>query len=116
MLKLGYWPGFPTMVACFPTHLITVRILSYLRQLGEKLVTLKESSLATSESYLKATAVRLHENHYYRSDVKLALAQMYGRRADHKQPDLRDLPKESLERKENLCREILALADIFCPG
>ncbi|KAG0712785.1 SET domain-containing protein SmydA-8, isoform A [Chionoecetes opilio] len=96
----------------------TDHVEQFLKQLGEKLVMLKENSLGISESFLKSTSSRLSENHYYRSDVKLALAQMYGRGGGNsqQQPDLKDLPKDLLERKENLCREVLELADLFSPG
>lgn len=90
----------------------------YLKQLGEKLVLLKESPLSASEAFLKATASRLSENHYYRSDVKLAMAQMYGRTAAGAQQEakLQDLSKDLLARKEELCRDVLAQANLFCPG
>ncbi|KAK3888210.1 hypothetical protein Pcinc_007741 [Petrolisthes cinctipes] len=101
--------------ATLPLH----QVNAYLKQTGEKLVTLKDNPIVASESYLKSTATRLHENHYYRSDVKLALAQMYGHRGgDGRQQQnlLCDLSKDTLERKECLCREVLALADALCPG
>ncbi|KAG7176014.1 SET domain-containing protein SmydA-8-like [Homarus americanus] len=93
------------------------RVEEFLKQTGEKLVSLKEGSLAASESFLKATCSKLSENHYYRSDVKLAMAQMYGRGGgEHHQGDLQELSKDQLERKGSLSREVLALADIFSPG
>lgn len=92
----------------------------FLKQLGEKLITLKNNSLNTSEAFLKATATKLSENHYYRSDVKLAMAQLYGhgggQQQQQQQQDLSDLSKDLLERKETLCREVLAIANIFSPG
>lgn len=91
------------------------QVEQFLKLTGEKLVSLR-GSLPASEAFLKATAPKLSENHYYRSDVKLALAQMYGRTGDEQQADLQGLDKDLLLRKESLCREILALADVFCPG
>lgn len=88
----------------------------FLKELGEKLITLKNNSLNASEAFLKSTAVKLSENHYYRSDVKLALAQLYGHGGDQQQQDLSDLSKDLLERKEFLCREVLAMANLFSPG
>lgn len=101
-----------------PATLSVGHVEQFLKQLGEKLVMLKENSLNSSETFLKATSSKLSENHYYRSDVKLALAQMYGHVGgqQQRQPDLKDLSKDLLERKENLCREVLALADLFSPG
>lgn len=88
-----------------------------LKHLGEKLITLKNNSLNSSEAFLKATSTKLSENHYYRSDVKLALAQLYGRGDEHhQQQDIASLPKDLLERKESLCREVLRLANLFSPG
>lgn len=88
----------------------------FLKQTGEKLVNLKEGSLAASEAFLKSTSSKLSENHYYRSDVKLAMAQMYGRAGVQNKSDLHELSKDLLDRKEQLCREVLALADVFSPG
>ncbi|KAK7070870.1 hypothetical protein SK128_003136 [Halocaridina rubra] len=96
--------------------LILDQVDGYLKQTGEKLICLKDSPLAASEAFLKTTTTKLSDNHYYRTDVKLALAQLYGRPGAHNRQELKDLPKELLERKETLCREVLALADIFCPG
>ncbi|XP_076056980.1 SET domain-containing protein SmydA-8-like [Oratosquilla oratoria] len=82
-----------------------------LKEIGERLVNLR-GSLKASEVFLKDTAKVLSENHYYRTDVKLALAQMYG----HAGTELKDVDPDILDRKEKLCKEVLALADIFCPG
>ncbi|XP_045622293.2 SET domain-containing protein SmydA-8, partial [Procambarus clarkii] len=92
------------------------QVEEFLKQTGEKLVSLKEGSLAASEAFLKTTVTRLSENHYYRSDVKLAMAQMYGRTSAQQTPQLQELSKDLLNRKEQLCREVLKLADIFSPG
>ncbi|XP_037786222.1 SET domain-containing protein SmydA-8-like [Penaeus monodon] len=88
----------------------------YLKWTGEKLIALKEGSLQASENFLKETSKKLSVNHYYRSDVKLALAQMYGRSGEESNSNIQALSKDLLQRKEDLCREVLALADIFSPG
>ncbi|MPC50943.1 Protein msta, isoform A [Portunus trituberculatus] len=114
-------PLDPDIWACnsCPATLSVEHVEQFLKQMGEKLVMLKENSLNSSEAFLKASSSKLSENHYYRSDVKLALAQMYGRggsQTQQQQPNLKDLSKDLLERKETLCREVLALADLFSPG
>lgn len=88
----------------------------FLKETGEKLVRLKYNSLSASEAFLKATSPKFGENHYYRTDVKMALAQLYGRPGGPDKQELKDLPKDLVDRKEELCREVLKLADIFCPG
>lgn len=90
----------------------------FLKHLGEKLITLKNNSLNSSEAFLKSTAAKLSENHFYRCDVKLALAQLYGRGGDQQQQqqDLTELSKDLLQRKESLCREVLIIANLFSPG
>jgi len=83
-----------------------------LKQIGERLVVLKDAPLSVSEAFLRDTSKQLSENHYYRTDVKFAIAQMYGR----KEEDIDELHKDLLDRKEQLCRDVLRLADLFSPG
>lgn len=111
-------PLSPEAWICNSCSTVTImdQVDDFLKQTGEKLVCLKDSSLASSEAFLKATASKLSENHYYRTDVKMALAQLYGRAGGPNRQELKDLPKELLERKETLCREVIALSNIFCPG
>ena len=82
-----------------------------LTDLGEKLISLRQD-ISLSEMFLKNTTNILSDNHYYRNDVKLALAQLYGNQGLH----LSSAPETLIKRKQILCKEMLELIDVFIPG
>ncbi len=55
----------------------------------------------------------LHPNHYFLSDVRLKLAQLYGQMAG---TDIQHLSNMDLKRKIELCHEALEFAMILYPG
>ena len=87
------------------------KVEEMLTKLGEQLVTLK-GNISQSEIFLKSTSNSLSENHYYRNDVKVALAQLYGNQG----LQLSAAPDTTLQRKKELCLEILKLLNILTPG
>ena len=83
-----------------------------LKTWGEKLANLR-GNLIESEDFLVSSSDFLSENHHYRADVKIALAQLIGKQTESQLTGLSNL---QLAKKTNYCRESLHLADQFCPG
>lgn len=53
-------------------------IASVVETVGKELVGLKRGSVAACESFIRKYAKILHPHHFYLTDVKMALCQMYG--------------------------------------
>lgn len=83
-----------------------------LKRLGERLANLR-GNLLDSEEFLTVTNASLGENHHYRTEVKLALAQIIGKQ---NQSQLAGLSEQQLKRKLELCKESLSLVNFFQPG
>ncbi|KAK3915324.1 Ninein-like protein [Frankliniella fusca] len=58
----------------------------------------------------------LSRQHFYLTDVRLALAQRYGKDGDDAQQGLRQLTDGELAHKRQLCRDLLKLADKLVPA
>lgn len=65
------------------------------------------------ESISKKYRSILHPRHYIHTCVRQALSQLYGRAEGY---TLDDLPDLLLERKVELCQELLKVMDIVEPG
>lgn len=55
----------------------------------------------------------LHPNHYYFTEIRLNLAQLYGQLEGK---PLDQLPQEQLNHKRELCLKVLKIADVLFPG
>lgn len=55
----------------------------------------------------------LHKNHYYILGMKYALSQLYGKSAGYL---IHEMSETMLERKRNICEDILRVFDILEPG
>jgi len=65
------------------------------------------------ESFLSKHSKSLHANHYHMVTCKENLMQMYGRTEGFL---IQDLSTEQLERKESLCKEMLAMLSLLDPA
>jgi hypothetical protein len=63
--------------------------------------------------FLEEYAPELYPNHYYLTDVRIALAQLYGQSGDVGLPGISD---HDLSEKISLCRQVLALINALVPG
>lgn len=69
--------------------------------------------LQTIESVLKKYRSILHPRHYQMISLKQALIELYGRVSGYEMPELPDL---LLERKLEICRDVIKVLDITEPG
>ena len=87
-------------------------IMKLLKTWGSMLANLR-GNIAESEEFLKDSLSDFAEDHHYRTDVKLALAQLIGKQNESQ---LASLNAKELERKFELCKEVVALVQLFNPG
>jgi hypothetical protein len=73
----------------------------------------KHGNIEALEEFLKKFANILGPNHFYLLEIKLELAQLYGRCADEPLPFL---PPEKLLRKKQLCEELMKVFIVISPG
>lgn len=59
------------------------------------------------------SAGNLHPNHYYFTEIRLNLAQLYGQLEGE---PLDKLSQEQLNQKRELCLKVLKIADVLFPG
>ncbi|KAE8736581.1 hypothetical protein FOCC_FOCC017963 [Frankliniella occidentalis] len=107
-------------------------VLSLLRRVGEDLSELDKDDAEACRLFLQRyggdefpldlkekDAVRrplLSRNHFYLTDVRLALAQRYGQDGVDAQQGLRQLSDGEIAHKRQLCRELLKLAEKLVPA
>jgi hypothetical protein len=89
-----------------------LRLVFQLTDTVSKGIEAAGDSIPRLEQLLKSQ-IALAETHYLIFGVKVTLAQLYGR-VEHYL--LRDLPASLLKRKEQFCKEVLDVLDIFEPG
>lgn len=65
------------------------------------------------EQFLQKYRNVLHPTHYICLSVKLSLSQLYGKVKGYL---IHELPDELLERKRDVCKEIIKVFDIVEPG
>ncbi|XP_063227189.1 SET domain-containing protein SmydA-8-like isoform X2 [Bacillus rossius redtenbacheri] len=80
---------------------------------GRRLVNMQKGDPASCERFVAQCEGELHPNHYYLTDVRLALAQLYGQ--DHVDA-LRGTPEPELRGKARLCRDVLSLVERLAPA
>jgi hypothetical protein len=88
-------------------------VLSVLERVGVALSGMKKGDRRACERFLELYVRALHPNHYYLTDVRLALAQLHGQDNDVGLPGVSD---QDLTEKISLCRQVLALVNTLVPG
>lgn len=83
------------------------------KEIDELDVHAEEDPVAAREALIKKYRSVLHPNHSLLLNLKYSLTQLYGRARGYMFDDLPDI---LLERKIELCRQILKVADIIKPG
>lgn len=69
--------------------------------------------LQETEKLMRKYRVVLHPLHFIQIGLRQNLIEMYGRVAEY---ELSELPDVMLEHKEELCRQVLHVLDVFEPG
>ncbi|XP_066992454.2 SET domain-containing protein SmydA-8 [Anabrus simplex] len=89
-------------------------VFQVLEKVGSELASMEKGDPEACEQFLNKFGGErlLHPNHFYLTDVRLALAQLYGQ-AGGGLPTTSD---KELERKIKLCLQLLALADVLVPA
>lgn len=72
-----------------------------------------DSKIKQFEKSLKELKSVLHPRHAYLTSIKHSLLQLYGKAPGYKMPDLPDIV---LERKIELCRQVLEVVNVVEPG
>ncbi|XP_011500086.1 PREDICTED: protein msta, isoform A [Ceratosolen solmsi marchali] len=80
--------------------------------MGKDLTSMMKNDMATCQAFIKRHASKIHHNHFYMTDVKLALAQLIG------QPSfgLLGLGDELIHEKILLCKKLDALLTSIVPA
>lgn len=88
-------------------------ILILLDRLFDELELLDPNSIKDFEDYLKRYANVLHQNHYLILSAKHSLCQLMGRSDGF---IINELDLSQLQRKEDYCRDLLSVVNVFEPG
>uniref|UniRef100_A0A1B6KW78 MYND-type domain-containing protein n=1 Tax=Graphocephala atropunctata TaxID=36148 RepID=A0A1B6KW78_9HEMI len=81
-----------------------------LHQAGNELASLASQEIQASFRFLDHWSSRFHRNHYYLTEVGVALAQRLG------QDGIQTLSNQHLLAKTDLCRHLLELLAVIAPG
>lgn len=84
-----------------------------LERIGQELYEMKKEDSNAAKHFISTHEKYLHNNHYYLTDVKLALSQLIGHENDRGLPDVSN---EHLELKARLCQGVAKLAKTLAPG
>lgn len=93
------------------TSALTVN--SLLEETGRKLQAMEKESSRACKAFISEAESKLHPNHYYITDVKLALAQLIGQEFEGGLPKVSD---EDLELKATICKKLEEMIAILSPG
>lgn len=83
------------------------------REIDELDYSEHQDPVAAREALIKKYKSVLHPNNAFLLNMKYSLTQLYGRAEGYL---FEDLPDIILERKIDLCRQILKVADVIKPG
>ncbi|XP_035704567.1 SET domain-containing protein SmydA-8-like [Folsomia candida] len=88
---------------------------SLIQKAGQEMDQLhdKIGDIAAKEDFVKQFSKTLSPNHFYLLEVKVELAQLYGRTSEE---PLHMMSPKNLVRKINLCEELLVTLNIIYPG
>lgn len=88
-------------------------IVALLDRLFDEFESLDPNSIKDYEDYLKRYENVLHQNHYLMLSAKHSLCQLIGRSDGYL---INELDLSQLQRKEQYCRDLLAVVNVFEPG
>lgn len=84
-----------------------------LERVGQDLQAMQKGDPKSCQMFLDYYGKLLHHNHYYLTDVRIALSQLIGQESEN---GLTLVSDEDLDLKMKFCREIAKLAETLNPG
>lgn len=90
-------------------------VSSMVNKIGKDMEEIHEKwgEISTMEEFMKKSQKFLSPNHFYLLEIKVELAQLYGRTADE---PIHMLAPKKLLRKIQLCEELLVILNKMYPG
>lgn len=85
----------------------------FYRRITQELESLDNNNIRSLETFLQKYRNVLHPTHYLCLSAKLSLSQLYGKIKGYL---IHELPDELLERKRDICKEIIKVFDVIEPG
>lgn len=82
-----------------------------IEKIGIDLSQMKKGDIQACRTFIQRHSNTLHENHFYMTDVKLALSQLIGQ-----QEGLQNTEIEFISEKILLCKKLNELLGILVPG
>ncbi|CAH1996051.1 unnamed protein product [Acanthoscelides obtectus] len=92
--------------------LSTYSVHDLLERIGKDLSEMPKGVIRECRSFIETYEQLLHPNHYYLTDVKLALANMIGQ----EEGGLVETSSEDFDLKLKLCRDLMSLTEKLIPG
>jgi hypothetical protein len=89
------------------------KVLSILERVGVALSSVQKEDAQACRRFLEQYTPQLHPNHYYLTEVRIALGQLLGQNCDMGLPGVSD---HDLSEKISLCRKVLVLVNTLVPG
>lgn len=86
-------------------------VMSLLGKIGENLSNLDKRNETSNKKFIQNFEKVLHPNHYFLTDVKLSLVQLYGQ-----EEGLTSLPDEDISLKLKYCKELYDLTSALVPA
>lgn len=96
----------------------TISLSSYavedlLERIGKDLAEMPKGIARECQSFIQTYEELLHKNHYYITDVKVALAQQIGQDDDG---GIANVSDDELDLKVKLCQNLISLLKSLVPG
>lgn len=93
---------------------LLTQLLFYLHcRISQELESIDSNNIRGLETFLQKYRNVLHPTHYLCLSAKLSLSQLYGKIHGYL---IHELPDELLERKRDICKEIIRVFDVIEPG
>jgi len=104
----------PWVSADGETSVPSFQVAAEMQHIGQTLAVLQmDGTIENYEDFLATNGKVLHPNHYHMLTAKHSLLQMLGRTEGCL---IQDMPIDMLQRKEHLCREVIALCEKLDPA
>ncbi|CAH1119383.1 unnamed protein product [Phaedon cochleariae] len=95
-----------------PSVLSSYSVQDILERIGKDLADMPKGSVRECRSFVRTYSELLHKNHYYLTDVKIALSELIGQEDDC----IAEVCDEDVELKARVCRELIDLMERLIPG
>lgn len=96
-----------------PISLSSYAVQDLLERIGKDLTEMSKGDLRECKNFIDTYEELLHKNHYYLTDVRVALAQQIGQEDEG---GIAGVTDEELELKAKLCQSLVNLLKSLVPG